>query len=202
MLETQLSRTAVSGSVPRCTLLRRPPRSCIALTKAPAAARSTARLILARLAARNTHAGGLRCRPAPRTGPHRPVRLPPPRRRSPQGLGMRAAAALAGLRAATPCPAAAPAPSLPLKLPQLPQPAHSRPARHHGLRSRRPIASRGAAAASAPAGLRADGPTTRTRRSRRSAPLAARAREQRSWTGWGTGRWVLGWLGVEIKKTK
>jgi len=99
---------------------------------------SAARMILARLAAHNTHACGLRCRPAPLTGPHRPVRTPPRRRRSPQGLGMRAAAALAGLRAATPCPAAAPAPSLPLKLPQLPQPAHSRPACHRGLRSRWP----------------------------------------------------------------
>ena len=158
-----------------------------------------------RLAARNTHAGGLRCRPAPRTGPHRPVRPPPPRRRSPQGLGMRAAAALAGLRAATPCPAAAPAPSLPLKLPQLPQPAHSRPAHHRGLRSRRPIASRGAAAASAPTGLRADGLTARTRRSRRFAPLTARARKRRSWTGWVTdrlvSRWVLDWLGVEYYST-
>ena len=197
MLETQLSRPPASRPLALFLAVlcsAAPPRSCTALATAPAAARSAAAtasaasLILARLAARNTHAGGLRCRPAPRTGPHRPVRPPPPCRRSPQGLGMRAAAALAGLCAATPCPAAAPAPSLPLKLPQLPQPAHSRPARHRGLRSRRPIASRGAAAASAPAGLRADGPTARTRRSRRSAPLTARARERRSWTGWGTDR--------------
>jgi hypothetical protein len=62
-----------------------------------------------------------------------------------------------------------------------------------------------ATAASAPAGLRADGPTARTRRSRRSAPLTACARERRSWTGWGTdwlvSRWVLDWLGVEYYST-